>query len=108
MKTEELLNIIDENLDKLPEILAHISIRLSEYQELCKNRNDKLLRDALGSACQILAMKKKPSEKEMPHYCVLIEQAQFPNGLESWHHQGEISFYNRYLKETKNENRSSE
>lgn len=97
MKTEELLNIIDENLDKLPEILAHISIRLSEYQEVCKKDNDNLLRNALGSACQLLAMNRKP--KDMEKYCTLIKQAQFPNGLESWHHQGERNFYNRYLKE---------
>ena len=100
MKLEKLLNHIDDNLDKLPEILYFISTKLTEYHELCEKNNNALLRNALGSACQILSMKKKPSDKEMKKYCVLIERAQFPNGLESWHHQGEVEFYNRYLKET--------
>lgn len=99
MKLEKLLKQIDENLDKLPEILTHISSRLIEFRETCERKNNVLLREALGSACQLLAMKKKPPTKEMKQYCILIERAQFPNGLESWHHQGEKNFYNRYLKE---------
>ena len=99
MKKEELLKIIDDNLYQTPEILEHLSVRMTEYQNQCKKENDNLLRNALGSACQILAMKKRPSDKTMKDYCVLIKRAQFPNGLESWHHQGEINFYNRFLKE---------
>lgn len=100
MKLEKLLKQIDENLDKLPEILTHISSRLIEYRETCERKNNVLLREALGSACQLLAMKRRLPDKEMKKYCVLIERAQFPNGLELWHHQGEKDFYNRYLKET--------
>jgi hypothetical protein len=99
MKKEELLKIIDENLYQTPEILEHLSVRMVEYQNQCKKENDSLLRNALGTACLILAMKKRPSDKNMKDYCVLIKKAQFPNGLESWHHQGEINFYNRFLKE---------
>lgn len=99
MKKEELLKIIDDNLYQTPDILKHLADKMVEFQSQCKKENDNLLRNALGSACQILAMKKRPSDKEMKEYCVLIKRAQFPNGLESWHHQGEINFYNRFLKE---------
>lgn len=67
--------------------------------EKYKKQNNNILRSALGIACELLAMKKKPSDKEMKSRCVLIEKALFPNGLQSWHHQGEIDFYNRFLKE---------
>jgi hypothetical protein len=100
MKKEELLKIIDENLYQTPEILKHLANRMSEYQNQCEKINDILLRNALGSACQILAMKRRPSDKDMKDYCILIKKAQFPNGLESCHHQGEINFYNRFLKES--------
>jgi len=99
MKKEELLKIIDDNLHQTPSILKHLADKMVEFQANCKKENDSLLRNALGFACQILAMKKRPSDKEMKEYCVLIKKAQFPNGLESWHHQGEINFYNRFLKE---------
>ena len=99
MKKEELLKIIDDNLYQTPDILKHLADKMVEFQSQCKKENDNLLRNALGSACQILAMKKRPSDKKMKEYCVLIKRAQFPNGLESWHHQGEINFYNRFLKE---------
>jgi hypothetical protein len=99
MKKEELLKIIDDNLYQTPDILKHLADKMVEFQSQCEKENDNLLRNALGSACQILAMKKRPSDKTMKDYCVLIKRAQFPNGLESWHHQGEINFYNRFLKE---------
>lgn len=99
MKKEELLKIIDDNLYQTPDILKHLADKMVEFQSQCEKENDNLLRNALGSACQILAMKKRPSDKKMKEYCVLIKRAQFPNGLESWHHQGEINFYNRFLKE---------
>lgn len=99
MKTEDLLNIIDSNLYQTPHILKHLADKMLDFQNLSKRENDTLLRNALGEACQILAMKKRPSDKEMKNYCILIKRAQFPKGLESWHHQGEINFYNRFLKE---------
>lgn len=97
MKTKQILEIIDENFDKVPEILNHISTRLTDIQEICmKDNND--LRNALGNACSILALDRKPNDKQMKKYCGLIEKTHFPNGIESWHHQGEKNFYNRYLK----------
>lgn len=96
---EKLLEIIDQNIEFYPDILVHISGKMKEFQKYCKKQNDSLMINALGSACQILAMKKRPSDKEMKKHCVLIQKAQFPKGLESWHHQGEKNFYNRFLKD---------
>lgn len=98
IETDQLIQIIDDNLEKSPEILGHISKRMNQYLKNCKKENDTKYINALGSACTILSMKRRPSDKDMRKYCILIEKAHFPNGLETWHHTGEIEFYNRFLK----------
>lgn len=94
-----LFQLIDDNVDLLPEILYYVGKRFSEFKEKCKRENNNLMVNALGSACQLLAMPRKPTD--MKKHCVLIERAQFPNGLEDWHHEGERKFYNKYLRNDK-------
>lgn len=91
-----LLNTIDKNIDLLPDLLSHVSLKLNEFKNKVKKENDIQMVNALGSACHLLSMKRKPSD--MKRACILIEKAQFPNGLESWHHEGEKAFYNKFLR----------
>jgi len=96
-KLNEILKTIDENIEFLPDILSHASMRLTQYKNQCEKKNNNKMVNALGSACQLLAMKRKPTD--MKRACILIEQAQFPHGLESWHHEGEKNFYNKFLRQ---------
>lgn len=105
-RLKQVINMIDENIDLLPDILTHISIKLFDFKTKCEKQNNNKMVNALGSACQLLAMKRKP--KDMKRACILIEEAQFPNGLESWHHEGERMFYEKYLKIQKDKEKKNE
>lgn len=103
MKKEERLDVlfrmIDDNVDLLPDILTYVGDKLSAFKTKCERENNNLMVNALGSACQLLAMDRKPAD--MKKHCVLIERAQFPRGIEEWHHEGEKKFYNKFLKKEK-------
>jgi hypothetical protein len=98
MKKEELLKLLDENIQYLPDILTHTSIMLSKYKEYCKGRNDTLLREALGDAVHLLGMDKKLPKLDMKRHCARIIEAIYPRGITKFHHQGEVEFWNKYIK----------
>lgn len=96
---EDLVKIfllIDQHPDYLPQILAQVGKRLNNYYTHCKRQNDHDLREALGDACHILGMKKRPAD--MKNACMRIERTIFPYGIERYHHEGEKQFYRRYLE----------
>jgi hypothetical protein len=95
-RLEIVFRMIDDNIDLLPDILAYVGMKLSAFKAKCEKENNALMVNALGSACQLLAMKRKPAD--MKKHCILIEKAQFPRGIEDWHHEGERNFYNKFLK----------
>jgi hypothetical protein len=99
MKKEEFLKIISEHPQYLPDILAHIHTLLKEYKNICRKENDLLLREALGDAVHLLGMKRKPDHEFMKKMCIRIKNAIFKDGVNSYHHEGERTFYNKYLKE---------
>ena len=91
-----ILNIIENNPEIYPYVMTGMTTILFEFKEKCKRRNDNLLREALGDACNILGQKKLPSLKELSSlYCTRIRKAIFSNGIETYHHEGEKNFFKK-------------
>lgn len=95
---KKVLKVVKEKPEYYPYILTLISNDMEKYKTDCKKRNDWVLREALGDAVHLLGMKKKPPFEEMKKLCIRIKNAIFPNGITSYHHQGEKNFYEKYLK----------
>jgi len=98
-----------ENIKKINELITHdpaliapimhlCGEHLDKFREQAKKQNDALLREALGDACHLLAQKRKPPKKTFFKHCIRIIKAIYPDGLTSYHHQGEKDFYNIYLE----------
>lgn len=96
---KKIYDLIDSNVQYLPDILSHVSKRLREYAQHCEKHNDSLLRNALGDAVTMLSRKRKPTDKLIRQFSVLIKKAIYKDGLTDYHHQGEKDFYNRFIKE---------
>lgn len=106
MMNEELkriINKIKQFPDLYPQILTFIANDMKSFQEDAKRKNDWKLREALGDAVHLLGMKRKPPHEDFVNYCIRIKRAIFPKGITEYHHQGEVNFYNKYLKEKEND-----
>ena len=99
----KVLKFIQDNPMLNNYFLKAIAENQDIYRQKCETQNNNQLREALGDACIILAMKKKPSLKDMAnHYCIRIKKAIFQNGITEYHHQGEKNFYEKMGWDNKN------
>ena len=98
---QKFLYDFEKNLESYrnltPYILSIIAQDYKNFQDVSEKKNNTLLREALGDACIILSMKRKPNEKELPKYLERIKQAIFPKGITEFHHDGEKNFYNKFF-----------
>lgn len=99
MEKEEFLKVLSDHPEFLPETLLHLYGMLTRYKEYCEKQNNILLREALGDAVHLLGMKRKPDKDMVKKLSTRIKEAIYPNGIQPFHHQGEINFYEKYLKE---------
>jgi len=98
-KLKEIKKFIEENPDYHAVLLGIIADKYNQYLEWCEKQNNTLLREALGDAVHLLGMKRRPNNRDMKEYCVRIEKAIFPQGINNnFHHEGEKRFYKRFLE----------
>lgn len=93
-----ILKYIEEHPEHSELFLTATSKSLANFRARCEKRNNHLFREALGDACHMLGMKRRPKAKEMRNFCVRIKDAIFKDGITQFHHEGEKNFFNRYLK----------
>ena len=94
---KKVKDLIEQDPSIIPFVLKTCGDYMSAFEAKAKMKNDSLLREALGDACHLLGVKRKP--KDMKNCCIRIEKAIFKDGLTSYHHKGEQDFYNRYIKD---------
>jgi len=97
---KKVKSIIEQDPSIIPFVLKTCADYMKAFEQKAKKQNDSLLREALGDACHLLGMKRRPND--MKKHCIRIEKAIFKKGLTDYHHQGEINFYNRYLNDNDN------
>lgn len=90
---ENIDQMITDDPDLIAPIMHMCGEHLDKFRKDAKKQNDALLREALGDACHLLGMKKRPPKKTFASLCTRIVRAIFPNGITSQHHQGEKKFY---------------
>ena len=96
---KEIKELITQNPKLLPDIFIFLGESLKNYKDVCKKENDHLLREALGDALCLLGTKRKPDLETIKRFSIRIKQAIYPDGIKSFHHQGEKNFFEKYLKE---------
>jgi len=95
LKIEEM---IGQDPALIPEVLKLCADHMDAFKEQAKRQNDALLREALGDACHLLGMKRKPGGKQFARHCVRIIKAIFPKGITDYHHEGEKNFYRNKIE----------
>lgn len=97
--TKKIVRLIRDNPGSHLNVLQTLLEEYYEYRDWCKRQNNHLLRQALGDALLLLGTDKKLSANDMKKFCIRIEKAVFPNGIDkNYYHEGEQRFYKKYLQ----------
>ncbi len=97
-KIDKIKNMMETDPLLIPTILDLCGQYFDQYRDKCRKQNDFLMREALGDAVHLLGMKRRPKESFVRNMCSRIEEAIFPKGIVSHHHEGEKRFYKRYIE----------
>jgi len=110
MRADHLENIkrINQMIMDDPSLIAPLmhlcGEHLDKFRENSKKQNDNLLREALGDACHIIGLDRKPTKKTLAMHCARIVEAIFPKGIVDYHHEGEKRFYEKIIEPFKDKN----